>query len=118
MAADILVCWPARIWLGDRSSVMKMIIERFYGCAHLLNYAGQYYKGRVGEGGPVLDTGFGRRGERLHQLEQHIHDLGPAVRRADAQGAGWIPARGNQRWVWDAGCRSDFENPEYRCAVP
>ena len=28
--------------------------------------------------------------------------------------AGGIPAHGNQRLEWDAGCRFDFENPEYR----
>ena len=28
--------------------------------------------------------------------------------------AGGIPAHGNQRSLWDAGCRSDFENPAYR----
>jgi hypothetical protein len=28
--------------------------------------------------------------------------------------AGGIPAHGNQRPVWDAGCRFDFANPEYR----
>ena len=28
--------------------------------------------------------------------------------------AGGIPAVGNQRSEWDAGCRFDFENPEYR----
>ena len=28
--------------------------------------------------------------------------------------AGGIPAHGNQRSSWDAGCRSDFSNPEYR----
>jgi multimeric flavodoxin WrbA len=27
---------------------------------------------------------------------------------------GGIPAYGNQRSDWDAGCRYDFENPEYR----
>ena len=48
LAADILVlCGP--IWLGDNSSEMKKIIERLYGCSHLLNDAGQYaYYGRVG----------------------------------------------------------------------
>ena len=25
-----------------------------------------------------------------------------------------IPAIGNQRSEWDAGCRFDFENPDYR----
>ena len=28
--------------------------------------------------------------------------------------AGGIPVHGNQRSEWDAGCRFDFENPEYR----
>src|SRR3954451_1157959 len=28
--------------------------------------------------------------------------------------AGGIPAHGNQRSEWDAGCRFDFVNPEYR----
>ena len=28
--------------------------------------------------------------------------------------AGGIPAHGNQRSGWDAGCRYDFDNPDYR----
>jgi multimeric flavodoxin WrbA len=28
--------------------------------------------------------------------------------------AGGIPAHGNQRSLWDAGCRFDFANPDYR----
>ena len=28
--------------------------------------------------------------------------------------AGGIPAHGNQRTAWDAGCRPDFPNPDYR----
>ncbi len=28
--------------------------------------------------------------------------------------AGGMPAHGNQRSLWDAGCRFDFENPEHR----
>ena len=28
--------------------------------------------------------------------------------------AGGFPAHGNQRSAWDAGCRFDFENPDYR----
>jgi len=27
---------------------------------------------------------------------------------------GGIPAYGNQRSEWDAGCRFDFANPDYR----
>ena len=48
LAADILVV-AGPIWLGDNSSVTKRVIERLYGCSHLLNDAGQYaYYGRVG----------------------------------------------------------------------
>ena len=39
MAADILVL-AGPIWLGDNSSVTKQVIERLYGCSHLLNDAG------------------------------------------------------------------------------
>ncbi len=28
--------------------------------------------------------------------------------------AGGIPAHGNQRSEWDAGCRFDYANPDYR----
>jgi hypothetical protein len=28
--------------------------------------------------------------------------------------AGGIIAHGNQRTLWDAGCRFDYENPEHR----
>ena len=28
--------------------------------------------------------------------------------------AGGIPAHGNHRSLWEAGCRFDFENPEHR----
>src|SRR5438045_4167753 len=48
LPADILVI-AGPIWLGDNSSVTKQVIERLYGCSHLLNPAGQYaYYGRVG----------------------------------------------------------------------
>ena len=39
LAADILVI-AGPIWLGDNSSVTKRVIERLYGCSHLLNEAG------------------------------------------------------------------------------
>jgi multimeric flavodoxin WrbA len=47
-AADIIVlCGP--IWLGDNSSVMKMVIERLYANSSILNKKGQYADyGKVG----------------------------------------------------------------------
>lgn len=35
--------------------------------------------------------------------------LATMLRRANG-----IPAHGNQRSEWDAGCRSDYPNPEHR----
>lgn len=48
MDADILVlCTP--IWLGDKSSIATMAIERLYGLSGEVNKQGQYaYYGRVG----------------------------------------------------------------------
>lgn len=47
-AANILVI-AGPIWLGDNSSITKLIIERLYACSAELNEAGQYaYYGKVG----------------------------------------------------------------------
>lgn len=48
LASDILVI-AGPIWLGDNSSVTKLIIERLYGLSGELNHAGQsIFYGRVG----------------------------------------------------------------------
>jgi hypothetical protein len=52
--------------------------------------------------------------ERLHQPQHHIHDVQPHPPGGDVGAAGGIPARGNQRSEWDAGCRPDYGNPERR----
>jgi hypothetical protein len=49
---------------------------------------------------------------------QGLIDLSAAIMRKHGvqvlKDAGGIPAHGNQRSGWDAGCRYDFDNPEYR----
>jgi multimeric flavodoxin WrbA len=48
MDANILIIGTP-IWLGEKSSVASMVIERLYGFSGILNEAGQYaYYGRVG----------------------------------------------------------------------
>lgn len=48
MAADILIIGTP-IWLGEKSSVASMAIERLYGYSSILNDKGQYaYYGRIG----------------------------------------------------------------------
>lgn len=156
MAADILVI-AGPIWLGDNSSVTKMVIERLYANSSILNDRGQYaYYGRVGgclitgnEDGvkhcamnvlyslqhlgytipPQADAGWiGEAGPGPSYLDEgsggpendftnrnttfmtwNLLHLARMLKDADG-----IPAHGNQRSEWDAGCRFDFENPEYR----
>jgi multimeric flavodoxin WrbA len=105
MAADILVVLSP-IWLGEKSLVCTRVIERLYGNSHLLNDAGpgpSYLD--PGSGGPENDvtnrnTTFAAW--NLMHLARMVKD------------AGGIPAHGNQRTAWEAGCRFDFANPDYR----
>jgi multimeric flavodoxin WrbA len=156
MAADILVIGTP-IWLGEKSSICTLVIERLYGNSGNLNQAGQYaYYGRVG-GCLVTGNEDGVKHCAMSVLYglQHlgyvippqadagwIGEAGPGPSYLDAEGggldndftnrnttfmtwnlmhmakmikrAGGIPAHGNQRSEWDAGCRFDFPNPEYR----
>ena len=156
MAAEILVIGTP-IWLGEKSSVCTLVIERLYGNSSLLNDAGQYaYYGRVG-GCLVTGNEDGVKHCAMSVLYglQHlgytvppqadagwIGEAGPGPSYLDDPGggldndftnrnttfmtwnlmhlarmikdAGGIPAHGNQRSEWDAGCRFDFPNPEYR----
>ncbi len=155
-AADILVIGTP-IWLGEKSSICTLVIERLYGNSGDLNEAGQYaYDGRVG-GCLVTGNEDGVKHCSMSVLSglQHlgyvippqadagwIGEAGPGPSYLDAEGggldndftnrnttfmtwnlmhmakmikgAGGIPAHGNQRSEWDAGCRFVFPNPEYR----
>jgi len=158
-AADILVVGTP-IWLGEESSVCRVLIERLYGMSGKLNDKGQsvfYNKvggcvitgnedgikhtamtilyalghlgfsippqadcGWIGEAGPGPSYGDEIDGERagfsneftqrnttimtwnLMHLAKMIHD------------AGGFSNEGNDREAWKAGCRFDYENPDYR----
>ena len=153
LAADILVI-AGPIWLGDNSSVTKRVIERLYGCSHLLNDAGQYaYYGRVGgclitgnedgvkhcamnvlyslqhlgyvippqadagwigEAGPgpsYLDPGSGGPANDFTNRNTTFMTWNLLHLARMLKDAGGIPAHGNQRSEWDAGCRFDFPQP-------
>src|SRR4051812_12882903 len=116
LPADILVI-AGPIWLGDNSSVTKLVIERLYACSSMLNDRGQYaYYGRVGA---CVVTG-NEDGVKhcamngLYSLQHLGYTIPP---QADA---GWIGEAGpgpsyldpdsggpdndfNQRSEWDAG---------------
>jgi multimeric flavodoxin WrbA len=155
-AADILILGTS-IWLGEKTSVCQMVIERLYGMSGDLNEQGQYaYYGKVG--GCLVtgnEDGIKHCAMGILYSLQHLGCVippqadagwigeagpGPSYMDPDSGGpendftnrnttfmswnlmhmarmikdAGGIPAHGNQRSLWDAGCRFDFSNPEHR----
>ncbi len=154
--AHILVI-TAPIWLGEKSSVSTLVIERLYSNSHILNKEGQYaYYGKVG-GCLITGNEDGAKHCSMNILYslQHLGyvippqadaawlgEAGPGPSYLDAgsggpendftnrnttfmtwnlmhmarmiTNAGGIPAHGNQRSEWDAGCRFDHPNPLYR----
>lgn len=155
-AADILII-GSPIWLGEKSSVCSMLIERLYAQSSELNDKGQYsYYGRAG-GCLITGNEDGAKHCSMNILYslQHlgyvippqadaawIGSIGPGPSYLDEGSGGpendftnrnttfmtWnlmhmakmlksnggIPAHGNQRSKWEAGCRFDYENPEHR----
>lgn len=156
MAADILILGTP-IWLGEKSSVCSLVIERLYAMSAELNDDGQYaYYGRVG--GCLItgnEDGIKHCAMNILYSLQHlgftippqadagwIGEAGPGPSYLDEgsggpendftnrnttfmtwnllhmarmlKDAGGIPAHGNQRSEWEAGCRFDMPNPEHR----
>lgn len=159
-AADILVIGTP-IWLGDKSSVARRVVERLYAHSGETNDKGQYvFYGKVG--GCVVtgnEDGMKHCGMNLLYSLQHIGctvppqadsgwvgEAGPGPSYGDERDdgsrvgfdndftrrnttfmawnllhfarmlkdAGGIPAHGNSTDLWEAGCRFDAPNPEYR----
>lgn len=156
MDADILVI-GSPIWLGEKSSVCSLVIERLYGYSGNLNEHGQYaYYGRTG--GCIItgnEDGIKHCSMSILYGLQHLGYVippqadcgwigeagpGPSYRDENSGGpendftqrnttfmtwnllhmarmlkeAGGIPPHGNQRSMWEAGCRFDHPNPEHR----
>ncbi len=158
--ADILVVGTP-IWLGEESSVCRILIERLYGMSGVLNEWGQsvYYNkvggtvvtgnedgikhiamtlgyalshlgytippqvdcGWIGEAGPGpsygdpledgaragFDNDFTQRNTTI--MTWNLLHLARILKDA-----GGIPNHGNDRRAWQAGCRFDYANPDYR----
>ncbi|MDQ3156997.1 MAG: flavodoxin family protein [Actinomycetota bacterium] len=108
-AADILVV-AGPIWLGDNSSITKLIIERLYACSAELNDAGQYaYYGKVG-GALITGNEDGLKHCTMNILYslQHLGCVIPP--QADA---GWIGEVGPGPSYLDPGSggpENDFTN--------
>ena len=156
-AANILVVGTP-LWLGEESSVCRVLIERLYGMSGLLNDKGQsIFYGKVG--GCVItgnEDGIKHAAMTIGYALSHlgftippqadcgwIGEAGPGPSygdEVDGKPAGFdndftqrnttimtwnlmhlakmllagIPNHGNDREAWTAGCRFDYENPEYR----
>ena len=108
-AANILVI-AGPIWLGDNSSITKLIIERLYACSAELNEAGQYaYYGKVG-GALITGNEDGLKHCTMNILYslQHLGCVIPP--QADA---GWIGEVGPGPSYLDPGSggpENDFTN--------
>jgi multimeric flavodoxin WrbA len=149
------------LWLGEESSVCRVLIERLYGMSALLNEQGQsiYYNkvggcvitgnedgikhtamtigyalshlgytippqadcGWIGEAGPGPSYGDTREdGSRVGfdndftQRNTTIMTWNTMHLARMLEQAGGIPNHGNNREAWQAGCRFDYANPEYR----
>ena len=155
-AANIVVIGSS-IWLGEKTSVCTMLIERLYANSHLLNEHGQYadydkvggclitgnedgakhcsmnilyslshlgyvippqadsgWLGPVGPGPSYLDPGSGGPENDFTNRNTTFMTWNLMHLARMIKDAGGIPAHGNQRSMWDAGCRFDYPNPEHR----
>lgn len=158
-SADILIIGTP-IWLGEESSVCRLIIERLYSMSGLLNDKGQsIFYGKVG--GAVVtgnEDGVKHCAMTMVYALQHlgftippqadcgwIGEAGPGPSYGDEvdgqrigvdndftqrnttimtwnllhmarllKDAGGLPNHGNDRNAWKAGCRFDYDNPDYR----
>ena len=73
--------------------------------------------GRIGPAGPgpsYLDPGSGGPENDFTDRNTTFMTWNLLHLARMLKDAGGIPAHGNQRSEWDAGCRFDFANPEYR----
>lgn len=160
LTADILIIGTP-IWLGEESSLCRVVIERLYAMSGLLNDKGQsIYYGKAG--GAVVtgnEDGVKACAKTILYSMQHlglvippqsdcgwIGEVGPGPSYGDntdsdspigfdndftqrnttimawnlmhmarlLKDAGGLPNHGNDRNAWKAGCRFDFENPDYR----
>ena len=70
--------------------------------------------GEVGPGPSYLDEGSGGPENDFTNRNTTFMTFNLMHLGAMLRAAGGIPARGNQRSEWDAGCRPDCDNPEHR----
>ena len=103
---------------GNEDGVKHCAMNVLYSLQHLgYTVPPQADSGWIGEAGPgpsYLDEGSGGPENDFTNRNTTFMTWNLLHLARMLKDAGGIPAHGNQRSEWDAGCRFDFENPEYR----
>jgi len=103
---------------GNEDGVKHCAMNILYSLQHL-GYVipPQADSGWIGEAGPgpsYLDPGSGGPENDFTNRNTTFMTWNLLHMARMIKDAGGIPAHGNQRSEWDAGCRFDFANPDYR----
>jgi multimeric flavodoxin WrbA len=103
---------------GNEDGVKHCAMNVLYSLQHL-GYVipPQADAGWIGEAGPgpsYLDPGSGGPENDFTNRNTTFMTWNLLHGARMLKDAGGFPAHGNQRSLWDAGCRFDFPNPEYR----
>ncbi|MFI5706463.1 flavodoxin family protein [Kribbella sp. NPDC051620] len=103
---------------GNEDGVKHCAMNILYSLQHLgYTVPPQADAGWIGEAGPgpsYLDEGSGGPENDFTNRNTTFMTWNLLHLARMLKDAGGVPAYGNQRSEWDAGCRFDFANPEYR----
>ena len=103
---------------GNEDGIKHVAMNVLYSLQHLgYTIPPQADAGWIGEAGPgpsYLDEGSGGPDNDFTNRNTTFMTWNLLHVARMLKDRGGIPAHGNQRSEWDAGCRFDFENPEYR----
>jgi multimeric flavodoxin WrbA len=103
---------------GNEDGVKHCSMSILYALQHLgYTIPPQADAGWIGESGPgasYLDEGSGGPENDFTNRNTTFMTWNLLHLARMLKDAGGVPAHGNQRSLWDAGCRFDYANPEYR----
>ena len=103
---------------GNEDGIKHCAMNVLYSLQHLgYSIPPQADAGWIGEAGPgpsYLDEGSGGPENDFTNRNTTFATWNLMHLARLLKNAGGVPAHGNQRSEWDAGCRFDFENPEHR----
>jgi multimeric flavodoxin WrbA len=103
---------------GNEDGIKHCSMSILYALQHLgYTIPPQADAGWIGEAGPgpsYLDEGSGGPDNDFTNRNTTFMTWNLLHLARMLKDAGGVPAHGNQRSLWDAGCRFDFANPEYR----